>query len=180
MSELDLRSRSLDNTADGNRAQNLDFCLDTSLEWFSPIAEKRRWLWRKSNSTQSHRVKRSDAIEVGSSDLQAGLAEAIVILKDEVARNHSKQEATKKELDTISNELLECKTDLTFALSMVKGIFLLVRYKVRCLALSRPLSTEIEDGPMPSTGGNPQENSPEREDSAEEVKSDGFSPSDSV
>ena len=119
MSELDLRSRSLDNTADGNRAQNLDFCLDTSLEWFSPIAEKRRWLW------QSHRVKRSDAIEVGSSDLQAGLAEAIVILNDEVARNHSKQEAAKKELDTISNELLECKADLTFALSILKGISLL-------------------------------------------------------
>ncbi len=178
MSETDVRSRSLDNAVDDNRAQNLDGHLDISLEWFSPIAEKRRWLWRK--SSQSRRVKHSDAHEVGSTDLQAGLAEAIIILKDEVALNHSKHEATKKELDVIANELLECKVDLSLALSIVKGIFLLVRYKVRCLARTRPISPEIEAGTMSNPDGGAIDPLLKQEDSAEAVYADGGLPSDSV
>jgi hypothetical protein len=129
MSDLNLTPRALSYTTEICE-QSPDSRIDTSLEWFSPVAEKRRGLWRQRLSSQTRRTKSVRGSEVESSDLQAGLAKAILMLKDEVARNSSQQETAHKELEYFVTELLQCKDDLTLALHSFNGIFAVIRRKI--------------------------------------------------
>ena len=114
-----------------------DSRINTSLEWFSPIAEKRRWLWQ-GNQSQIQSTKLAKGTEIGSTDLQAGLAKAILILKEEVARNSARQETTQQQLDIFVTELCQCKDDLTSALHAFNGTFAVIRRQVRQRYLAGP------------------------------------------
>jgi hypothetical protein len=105
------------------------------LEWFSPLAEKRRWQWRQSSTPDAaHRTNRSKVLEVESSDLQAGLARAVAILKDEISRNNLSTETSKAKLRDLETELHYCRDDLTLALYTFKCVYTVVRVKVQSLA----------------------------------------------
>ena len=146
MSDHTLRGRSFDYAYGDDRDQGLDARLDTSLEWFSPISEKKQWTWRRKNTIQSQHSQTSKKTEVEASDLQAGLANAILILKEEVARNHALQEVAAKDLANIADELIECDVDLDLALKCFKGTFLVVRSKARrFLQSSSPIDGQEEN-----------------------------------
>ncbi len=105
------------------------------LEWFSPLTEKRRWPWRQSGAPDAaHRTYQSNVSEVGSSDLQAGLARAVAILKDEISRNNLCTETSKIKLQALETELHYCRDDLNLALYTFKYIYTVVRFKVQSLA----------------------------------------------
>jgi hypothetical protein len=108
---------------------------EESLEWFSPQAEKRGWLWRQSSTPDAaHRVNKSSALEVGSSDIQAALARAVAILKDEISRNNLSTETSNTKLQALETELHYCRDDLDLALYTFKCAYGVVRLKVQSLA----------------------------------------------
>ncbi len=105
------------------------------LEWFSPLAEKRRWRWRQSSTPDAgHRTNQSKVEEVGSSDLQAGLARAVQILKDEISRNNLSTETSKTKLKALETELHYCRDDLNLALHTFNSVYTVVRVKVQSIA----------------------------------------------
>ena len=90
------------------------------LEWFSPHSEKKRWQWRQSSTPDASQSK---LLEFGSSDLQAGLARAVAILKDEISRNNLSTETSKTKLQALETELHHCRDDLNLALYTFNGVY---------------------------------------------------------
>jgi hypothetical protein len=127
------------------------------LEWFSPLAEKKRWPWRQSSTPDAaHRTDQSKVLEVGSSDLQAGLARAVAILKDEISRNNLSTETSKTKLIDLETELRYCSDDLNLALYAFECVYTVVRAKVQSLANPDGPSALCDEGNESTSNHEPE------------------------
>ena len=86
------------------------------LELFSPLAVKQGWRLRRSSNYKSRQSNPPKNLDFETSDLHAGLIQAISMLKDEVIRNQTYTESSRSKMAYLELELSRCSDDLNLVL----------------------------------------------------------------